>query len=179
LGALGQPLRTERAPRGGISLQLAATPSEGQAIHEEWTQKGVVPVAKAVLAKDTFFILAYVAGWSLLAVWATWWGAGAGWHFLKNLLLTLADEADWCYVIVKMPPVGQRHKVALDDRLAFLQQYRRIGFREQRLGHANAGDPATGGALDAVLCQELGFQKTDDTLLSLDLKQWKQRQEMG
>jgi hypothetical protein len=107
------------------------------------------------------------------------WGAGVGWYFLKNLLLTLSDGAAWCYVIVKMPPVGERNKIELDDRRAFLQQYRKIGFREQRLGHANAGDPATGGALDAVLCQELGFQETDDTLLSLDLKQWKQRQEMG
>jgi hypothetical protein len=106
------------------------------------------------------------------------WGAGVGWYFLKNLLLRLSDEdeAAWCYVIVKMPPVGQRNKVALDDRRAFLQQYRKIGFREQRLGHA--GDPAAGGALDAVLCQELGFNEGDDMLLALDLRQWKQRQEV-
>ncbi len=103
------------------------------------------------------------------------WGAGMGWYFLKNLLVRLSDEADWCYVIVKMPPVGMRHQVALDDRRGFLEQYRKIGFREQRWDDVNAGDP-TGDPLDSVLCQELGFHRTDDTLLSLDLKQWKQRQ---
>jgi hypothetical protein len=74
-----------------------------------------------------------------------------------------------------MPPVGMRHQVALDDRRAFLEQYRKIGFREQRWDDVNADDP-TGDSLDSVLCQELGFHRTDDTLLSLDLKQWKQRQ---
>jgi hypothetical protein len=101
------------------------------------------------------------------------WGAGMGWYFLKNVLLKLSDEAEWCYVIVKMPPVGLRHKVALDDRRAFLEQYRKIGFREQRRGDAR------GEALDAVLCAELGFHEADDTLLSLDLKQWRRRQTMA
>jgi hypothetical protein len=100
------------------------------------------------------------------------WGAGLGWYFLKNILKLLSRHAEWCYVIVKMPPEGSRHQVALDDRHAFLEQYRKIGFREQR------GQTVETAALDQALCDELGFEpEKGDTLLSLDLKQWRQRQE--
>ncbi len=62
--------------------------------------------------------------------------------------------------------------VTLDDRLGFLEQYRKIGFREQRWGVTEESK-----ALDDELCRELGFNREEDTLLSLNLKHWTERQE--
>ena len=100
------------------------------------------------------------------------WGSGLGWYFLKNLLKELCERSQWCYVIVKMPPEGSRHQVALDDRRAFLQQYRKAGFREHSLVTKDPRAP-----LDESLIGELGFDKNNDTLLSLNLTQWKERQQ--
>ena len=55
-------------------------------------------------------------------------------------------------MIVKMPPEGSRHQVALDDRHGFLEQYRKIGFREQ---HGKTSETV---ALDQALCDELGYE---------------------
>ncbi len=41
------------------------------------------------------------------------WGAGIGWYFLDNLLVELSNGATWCHVVVKRPPKGARHQVAL------------------------------------------------------------------
>ncbi|HVG87114.1 MAG TPA: hypothetical protein VM820_21500 [Vicinamibacterales bacterium] len=94
------------------------------------------------------------------------WGAGIGSHFLNNLLLELSGGAAWCYVIVKAPPKGQAHHVARDDRQAFVEQYKKIGFRDAR-PDSKSGVPA--------LCQVLGYEAAKDTLFVLDLKQWARR----
>ena len=89
------------------------------------------------------------------------WGAGIGSHFLNNLLLELSGDAAWCYVIVKAPPKGQAHRVARDDRQAFVEQYKKIGFRDAR-PDSKSGVPA--------LCQVLGYEAAKDTLFVLDLE---------
>lgn len=99
------------------------------------------------------------------------WGAGIGWYFLKNLLGELSQSGcATCLAVVKLPPAGLRHQVARDDRLAFMQQYRKIGFREQLWQ-----DGAHDGAVDKALCEKLGFIAGQDTLLVLELEQWKGR----
>ena len=99
------------------------------------------------------------------------WGAGIGWYFLRNLLRTLSDGASWCSVVVKAPPEGQRHQVARDDRESFVEQYRKMGFREARPGDDG------GSRHDARLCTQLGYNASEDTLLVLDLEQWARRQQ--
>lgn len=101
------------------------------------------------------------------------WGAGIGWQFLKQLLQKEADaKSEWCYVVVKLPQVGSRHQVGRDDYRSFIEQYRKIGFRELRLS-AKTPD----ATIDEELWQQLEFSETDeDTLLALDLQQWKKRQ---
>ncbi len=108
------------------------------------------------------------------------WGAGIGWYFLDNLLRVLAREFTDCYVVVKAPPGDSRTQVALDDYRAFVEQYKKIGFR-QRL----RGEPG-GDALDEGMIGLLGYNENEDTLLVLDLGRWKertpveeQRQELG
>jgi GNAT superfamily N-acetyltransferase len=96
------------------------------------------------------------------------WGAGIGWYFLDELLHTLAETYSRCYVIVKAPPVDAQHKVAMDDRRAFIEQYRKIGFREQLVDRADE-------ALDETLTRSLGLELGVDTLLVLDLQRWARR----
>ena len=98
------------------------------------------------------------------------WGAGIGWYFLDNLLNELSARHTDCYVVVKAPPIDAQHQVALDDRRSFIEQYRKIGFREQLPG---APDPNQ--ALDQELTAALGFEPGADTLLVLDLEQWARR----
>lgn len=99
------------------------------------------------------------------------WGARIGWYFLDNLLNELRNE-DFtrCYVIVKAPPHDASHEVAMDDRRSFIEQYRKIGFREQL-----ARDPPTGALIDKALTKALAFKPNEDTLLVLDLEQWAKR----
>ncbi len=98
------------------------------------------------------------------------WGAGIGWYFLKGLLEKEAGESTWCYVVVRSPD-RSRNQVSQDDRRSFLDQYRKIGFREVR----NA-DKAAGGPLDSQLREALKYKDGNgDTLLELDLAQWSAR----
>jgi hypothetical protein len=96
------------------------------------------------------------------------WGAGIGWYFLDELLNTLSDSYSRCYVVVKAPPVDAQHKVAMDDRRGFIEQYRKIGFREQLVDTPDE-------VLDEVLTRNLGLEIGVDTLLVLDLQRWARR----
>ncbi len=96
------------------------------------------------------------------------WGAGIGWYFLDELLNTLSESYSRCFVIVKAPPVDAQHKVAMDDRRGFIEQYRKIGFREQLVDTQDE-------ALDETLTRNLGLEMGVDTLLVLDLQRWARR----
>jgi hypothetical protein len=98
------------------------------------------------------------------------WGAGIGWYFLDELLNTLGASFTRCYVVVKAPPVDAQHRVAMDDRRGFIEQYRKIGFREQLAEGAPGEEP-----LDATLTLALGLERGVDTLLVLDLNRWSRR----
>jgi GNAT superfamily N-acetyltransferase len=100
------------------------------------------------------------------------WGAGIGWDFLQKLLTRVSARASWCHVVVKAPPDGRRHQVARDDRQGFVDQYRKIGFREARPGEQGERSP-----VDLDLCRQLGYDEAEDTLLVLDLAQWARRQQ--
>jgi hypothetical protein len=93
------------------------------------------------------------------------WGAGFGGHFLRGLLNEVSKHASWALVVVKAPPPGQAHQVARDDRQAFIEHYKKVGFRETRPDHSTA-------KLDPDLCRELGYDEKQDMLLTLDLEQW-------
>ena len=98
------------------------------------------------------------------------WGAGIGWYFLDELLNILARTCTHCYVVVKAPPVDAQHQVALDDRRGFIEQYRKIGFREQLANSAGGEAP-----LDAALGAALGLKPGVDTLLALEFDRWSRR----
>jgi len=90
------------------------------------------------------------------------WGAGIGWYFLEGLLHEVRKHSSRCYVVVKAPREGQRHQVARDDRRSFLEQYRKIGFREDQ-AHLQDESP---------LCTAFGYDPELDVILTLDLEQW-------
>jgi GNAT superfamily N-acetyltransferase len=96
------------------------------------------------------------------------WGAGLGGHFLRGLIERISDQASWCQVVVKAPPRGQQHQVARDDRQAFVEHYKKVGFREVRIG-------STAAMIDRGLCDQLDYDEGQDTLLALDLQQWRER----
>jgi len=100
------------------------------------------------------------------------WGAGIGWHFLDNLLNTLNEthqtSKTTVYVIVKAVPSEAQHRIAVDDQLSFIEQYRKIGFRRENVP-ANAMEN-----FDASLLEQLGLAP-DDTLFTLELKSWSRR----
>jgi hypothetical protein len=96
------------------------------------------------------------------------WGAGIGWYFLDELLNRLCKSYSRCYVVVKAPPVDAQHKVAMDDRRAFIEQYRKIGFREQLFDSPDE-------ALDETLTHDHGLELGVDTLLVLDMQLWARR----
>jgi GNAT superfamily N-acetyltransferase len=98
------------------------------------------------------------------------WGAGIGWYFLDELLNQLAGRFTHSYVVVKAPPVDAQHALALDDRRSFIEQYRKIGYREQLPGDNRPGDPT-----DAALVDTLGLDPAVDTLLVLDFELWSRR----
>lgn len=99
------------------------------------------------------------------------WGAGFGWYFLNGLLTALtADRHGTCYVVVKAVPQDAQHRFARDDHRSFMEQYRKIGFRQQ--------DPTRtrdDGGLNHALLEELGFSAGQDTLFRMDLAQWARR----
>ena len=86
----------------------------------------------------------------------------------NELLNTLSESYSRCYVVVKAPPVDAQHKVAMDDRRAFIEQYRKIGFREQLVDRPDE-------VLDEVLTHNLQLEIGVDTLLVLDLQRWARR----
>jgi hypothetical protein len=94
------------------------------------------------------------------------WGAGIGSHFLDGLLVELSKAHARCVVVVKAPPPDQDHQVARDDARSFIEQYRKAGFRQ---GIGGAADLTP---LDWTLLDALGFNRSRDTLLVLDLKGW-------
>ncbi|MEZ5285944.1 MAG: hypothetical protein R2712_14275 [Vicinamibacterales bacterium] len=111
------------------------------------------------------------AGWSSddFFVPPSLWGAGIGSRFLFDLLWKLPGTVRFCFVIVKVPPPGHRHELALNDRQSFVDQYRRYGFRERR-PTPGVRDP------DADFCARLGYAQAEgDALLVLDLPQWRLR----
>jgi hypothetical protein len=97
------------------------------------------------------------------------WGGGIGWHFLAALLHDVAPRFDECYVIVKAPPREAQHQVARDDQRSFIEQYRKMGFR-QRLARGGDGEPR----LDKRFLQLLRCDWSSDAIFHLDLKQWVQ-----
>ncbi len=96
------------------------------------------------------------------------WGAGIGWYFLARLLERVSATATYCHVIVKEPPEGLRHQVALDDRRAFIEQYKKTGFREARAG-GHSGDAIP----DPALCAAIGYDPAQDKVMVLNLVQWR------
>jgi hypothetical protein len=111
-----------------------------------------------------------IAGWNSddFFVPPSLWGAGIGGHFLRGLLERVSAEAESCFVVVKAPPPDQSHQVARDDRQAFVEHYKKVGFRESRRG-------SSGVIIDQALCAQLTYDEGRDTLLTLDLRQWKTR----
>ena len=119
------------------------------------------------------------------------WGTGLGWYFLDNLLGQLhTDGFTDCYVVVKAPPQWEQTKVAIDDRRSFIEQYRKMGFRQrlfrefELLSRQDLADFRNSiGNFDDAFARTLGYTEdaTDrraltggerDTLLVLDLLQW-------
>jgi hypothetical protein len=113
-----------------------------------------------------------LAGWTSddFFVPPSLWGAGIGWYFLDDLLNALGATFTQCYVVVKAPPVDAQHKVAMDDRRGFIEQYRKIGFREQLADGSAVEEPP-----DDEMTQALGLERGIDTLLVLDLHRWSRR----
>lgn len=102
------------------------------------------------------------------------WGAGLGGTFLELLLDEFCVAFDKCSVVVKAPPEGERHHVALDDRRRFIEQYRKAGFRQQL-----KADPQCGELDGRTLGNRPLFDPAVDTLLVLDLAQWRARRGLG
>jgi hypothetical protein len=121
------------------------------------------------LAAVTF--TAGMAGWTSddFFVPPSLWGAGIGGHFLRGLLDRVSTEALVGVVVVKAPPPGQDHHVARDDRQAFVEHYKKVGFREKRVIDSD---------IERGLCREIGYDPDRDTLLSLDLPQWRARTQL-
>jgi GNAT superfamily N-acetyltransferase len=121
------------------------------------------------LAAVTF--TAGMAGWTSddFFVPPSLWGAGIGGHFLRGLLDRVSKEALIGVVVVKAPPPGQDHQVARDDRQAFVEHYKKVGFREKRIIDTE---------VERALCGELGYDTDRDTLMTLDLPQWRARMQV-
>jgi hypothetical protein len=115
-----------------------------------------------------------VAGWTShdFFVPPSLWGASIGWYFLDNLLNRLASTPHtFAYAVVKEPVHVGGHRIPLDDVRMFVDQYRKIGFR-QRILDGKEGSLST----DATkLLEALGFSRGGDTLLELDLTEWTRR----
>jgi hypothetical protein len=79
LGRHSAPLQTSLAPRRIVSLALAPTAGDAQAILDEWqcgareaatTGRTPCAVAREAIALDYRFISAYAAAWILIPIWA-------------------------------------------------------------------------------------------------------------
>lgn len=106
-----------------------------------------------------------IAGWTSddFFVPPSYWGAAFGWNFLVGLLETLVETHEHCYVIVK----GRgANRIERDDRLSFIRQYRKVGFRQlEKLEETDQAHQAMLGFL--------GFDPAVDTLFHMNLKVWK------
>lgn len=91
------------------------------------------------------------------------WGASLGWYFLRGLLDRLADDYIGAVVVVRGPRPSQAHRVASEDTRSFVDQYRKIGFRQRAAG---AIEPPLPPEVRAVL-SDLQFDEQLDTLLEL------------
>jgi hypothetical protein len=99
------------------------------------------------------------------------WGASIGWSFLQGLINEVGVPRHkggplrpTCHVVVKAPLGDRRTQVARDDRKAFMEQYRKMGFREVR------PDQAQLSAADRSWFNVLGYKHEQDTLFELELK---------
>ena len=84
-----------------------------------------VPLQLGIVAVTT---MGHNVGWTSddFFVPPSLWGASMGWYFLDNLLNALNDASQGpstVYVVVKAVPPEIQHKVAFDDRVAFMEQY--------------------------------------------------------
>jgi hypothetical protein len=131
---------------------LLALPRDGGDVQIQAGLAGVTLRAKrAGWTSDDFFVPPSL------------WGAGIGWYFLEGLLAEVGKHAAECYVVVKAPPPGQANQVARDDRRAFVEQYKKIGFREVQ------PDDERKKSLDMELCRALNYAEAEDTLLTRPL----------
>lgn len=97
------------------------------------------------------------------------WGASLGWYFLRGLLHRLADDYIGAFVVVRGPRPSQAHRVAAEDTRNFVDQYRKIGFRQRAAG---AVEPPLPSEVRALLA-EMQYDDQLDTLLELRLARWK------
>ena len=96
LWAPGKPLRTPLAPHGIVSLALAPTEGQAQAILAEWGCGAGTPgpgtpcaAAQETVRLDHRFVWAYLAAWLLVPLWAT----VAGRNSRKVMVLIMAAVA--------------------------------------------------------------------------------------
>lgn len=108
------------------------------------------------------------------------WGTGIGWYFLRGLLIQCKVQTPAnatarpgnCYVVVKAPTQNDRNQVSLEDRRSFIEQYRKMGFRQR------VSDEREQDAIEAIAFarNHLGFsdeaQRLGDTLWQLTLAAW-------
>lgn len=112
----------------------------------------------------------HVTGWTSddFFVPPSLWGASIGWYFLDNLLNRFASTYTHAYAVVKDPVSVSGHQMPLDDVRMFVDQYRKIGFRQRILDDKEA--PLSPDA--RALVEALRFCARRDTLLELDLAEW-------
>jgi hypothetical protein len=116
------------------------------------------------------------------------WGAGFGWHFLDELLKTLAHrKAACCYVAVKGVPRDAQHQLAFDDRQSFIEQYRKIGFRQidpitvadwakaRREGRPPSSGQPDDESTNFRILDKLGVDGDGDAVFRLVLSTWSRR----
>ena len=104
------------------------------------------------------------------------WGASLGWHFLKGLLATFETRHAHACVVIRGGGPHTDPRVARQDVRAFVDQYRKIGFR--LCSPEKPFADLTDEAIEAV--RHLGYDQSAHTLLVLDLTAWRndrQRQE--
>jgi hypothetical protein len=61
IGAVNQPLTTDAAPDGIITLELAGTPAEASRIVDEWAREGALDEAGVSLGLDFLYMPLYAA----------------------------------------------------------------------------------------------------------------------
>ncbi len=68
--------------------------------------------------------------------------------------------------MVKAPPQDAHHLIAIDDHKMFIQQYRKIGFRQLELRDEKTHRP------NMAVVDALGFVASQDMLFHVDLPEW-------